>query len=416
MPPNSISLEFNKMPTVTVDGKTHKFKADEANGYKPVTAGGVTYSLVKDAASGRYTMTMSGEPANLEKYNFSVGKGRVTDGNFGSGSMKDFFKGSVQLGEKKKDDFFSNFSIAGSQLQDATSFLQSGAWGLDAAKAHERLQMLTEEAETAAQKAAESKTQAKPELKTDSEIDGPNSSEAPTVTVTSNAPLNKDEVALLKADLHKVVHSSIDILSKVQDNSTLRESFAALKLGNTAKAQQMLTDKANTFLKNDLSFGEKAKLTEANLNKLGLKANLTEGDGNCFFHAVADQVGGAQGVVRTKVALAMNDIMTRPNHVRLPRGLDNEPIEESRDNTLFDASKAKSPEESEKAWGEDFHCAYVARAFDRPVVLIGPDNIRVYEKDKETDTISNASQLPKNAILLSHKGGNHWESASPINP
>ena len=35
------------------------------------------------------------------------------------------------------------------------------------------------------------------------------------------------------------------------------------------------------------------------------------------------------------------------------------------------------------------------------------DRIAVYEKDKVTRPITNA-------ILLSHKGGNHWESASPI--
>ena len=240
-------------------------------------------------------------------------------------------------------------------------------------------------------------------------IDGPNSSEDPTVIVTSNTPLNEDEMALLKAGLHEDVHSSIDILSKAQDKSTLREAFAALKLGNTAKAQQVLNDKANTFIKNDLSFSEKAKLTEANLAKLGLKANPTKGDGNCFFHAVKDQVRVGQGIVRKRVAMAMNDIMTRPKYVELPKGLSNAPTREEIDNTLLDASTAGS-----RAWGEDSHCAYVARAFDRPVVLIAPDRIVVYEKGKEIRTITNDSELPKDAIFLAHKGGNHWESASPI--
>jgi OTU-like cysteine protease len=417
MPPNSISLQFNKMPTVTVDGKTQKFKAEKVDGgYQPITEGGVTYSLVKDKASGRYTMNITGEPAALEKYNFTVGKGRVTDGKFGGDSMENFFKGSVSVGEKKNadKDYFQNFSIAGGHLADRTAFLQSGAWGLDQSSAEKELNRLEEEAEAAAKKAdTKPETAGKPLVAQPmkEKIDGPNSSEDPTVIVTSNKPLNENEVAMLKAGLNESVYNSIDILSKAQDNSTLREAFAALKLDNTAKAQQMLNDKAKTFLKNDLSFGEKAKLTEANLTKLGLKAKQTKGDGNCFFHAVADQLGGGQGVVRTKVALAMNDIMTRPKHVRLPQGLDNEPTEESRDKTLLDATIA-----GDKAWGEDYHCAYVARAFDRPVVLIAPNNIRIYEKDKQTRTITNASQLPKNAILLSHKGGNHWESALLINP
>ena len=118
MPPNSISLEFQKMPTVTVDGKTHKFKTDGANGYKPITEGGVTYSLAKDAASGRYTMTMNGEPAALEKYNFSVGKGRVTDGKFGTQSMEGFFKGTSHVGAGKGEKHYGNFSFAGVSRQN----------------------------------------------------------------------------------------------------------------------------------------------------------------------------------------------------------------------------------------------------------------------------------------------------------
>ena len=140
------------MPTVTVDGKTQKFQADKAGGYQPITEGGVTYSLVKDKDSGRYTMNIRGEPAALEKYNFSVGKGRVTNANFGKGdSMENFFKGSVSVGEKKKadKDYFQNFSIAGGHLADKASFLQSGAWGLDANSAHKELERLEEEAKKA---------------------------------------------------------------------------------------------------------------------------------------------------------------------------------------------------------------------------------------------------------------------------
>lgn len=142
------------MPTVTVDGETHKFQADGANGYKSITEGGVTYSLSKDKTSGRYTMTMSGEPAALEKYNFTVGKGRVTNANFGKGdSMENFFKGSVSVGEKKKgDSHFGDFAFSGSHMKDSDSFLLSGAWGLDPTRAQERLQRLAEEAEESEKK------------------------------------------------------------------------------------------------------------------------------------------------------------------------------------------------------------------------------------------------------------------------
>jgi hypothetical protein len=100
-------------------------------------------------------MNISGEPAALEKYNFSVGKGRVTDGKFGGDSMEDFFKRTAHVGEGKGEEHYADFSFAGGHLKDKVSFLQSGAWGLDPIKAQERLQKLNEEAEAAAKKTKE---------------------------------------------------------------------------------------------------------------------------------------------------------------------------------------------------------------------------------------------------------------------
>lgn len=431
------------MPTVTVDGETHKFKADKAGGYDQITEGGVTYSLAKDATSGRYTMTMSGEPAALEKYNFSVGKGRVTEGKFGSESMEGFFKGSVHLGDKKKTDkdYFQNFSFAGGHLADKTSFLQSGAWGLDQSSAEKELNRLEEEAEAAAKKAKEAedakKTIGTPKVDDQKPVEqksgdskeeisnsGPTHEspktdktdlQEPSLTATSNQPLSADEVAILKASVSEAHHDTVDRLVANNDTSSLREVLSALKEAtNNETAQRILSDKANALYSKGISTSDLARKTEANLAKLGLKANPTKGDGNCFFHAVADQGHLSQAFVRKQVASAMNDIVRRPSNRDLPfpEGLDGKPpTREQIDNTLLDASNV-----GEMAWGEDFHCAYVARAFDRPVVLIAPDRIVVYEKDKETRQITHPAELPKNAILLSHKGGNHWESASPIKP
>jgi hypothetical protein len=118
-------------------------------------------------------MTMSGEPTSLEKYNFSVGKGRVTKGNFGGDTMEGFFKGSVAIG-KKDNDYFANFSFAGGHLADRTAFLQSGAWGLDQSSAEKELNRLREEAEAAAKKA-----DTKPEPKKESEIPEKSGDEPP---------------------------------------------------------------------------------------------------------------------------------------------------------------------------------------------------------------------------------------------
>ena len=209
MPPNSISLEFQKMPTVTVDGKTHKFKTDGANGYKPITEGGVTYSLAKDAASGRYTMTMNGEPAALEKYNFSVGKGRVTDGKFGTRSREGFFKGTSHVGAGKGEKHYGNFSFAGGHLKDKVSFLQSGAWGMDQSSAEKELNRLEEEAEAAAKKAKEAEdakknsgTQEagdqKPVVKTNAQVVNRPEDQKPEheTTTSEQIPSLSDDVAI----------------------------------------------------------------------------------------------------------------------------------------------------------------------------------------------------------------------------
>jgi hypothetical protein len=405
MPPNSITLDFQKMPTVTVDGKTQKFQTDKANaGFQPINEGGVTYSLVKDATSGRYKMTIEGEPAALEKYNFSVGKGRVTDGKFGTQSMEGFFKGSSHVGAGKGEKHYGNFSFAGSHLKDKTSFLQSGAWGLDPLKAQEELK--EEEAEAAAKKADSNPVAEKK----------PPADEA-QVVVTSSQALSQTEIEELKAGIHENYYESLDKLVSKNDTASLREVQMALKKDNGREiAHRILSEKDDALLPkaSSLSLVEYARKTEANLAKLGLKANHTNGDGNCYFHAVSAQVFLRQESVRSTVAAAMNDIIRRPinSDLGFPKGLNNQkPTETQHANTLLDASEA-----GEKAWGEDYHCAYVARAFDRPVVLVGPDRIAVYEKDQEVAIIDSPESLPPNAIILSHKGGNHWESASPIQP
>jgi hypothetical protein len=72
MSANSITLNFQKMPTVTVDGKTQKFTADKTTGeFQEIKQGNVTYSLKKDVTSGKYEMVITGDPKSLEKYNFS---------------------------------------------------------------------------------------------------------------------------------------------------------------------------------------------------------------------------------------------------------------------------------------------------------------------------------------------------------
>jgi hypothetical protein len=349
--------------------------------------------------------------------------------------MDGFFKGTSYLGDQSKaPKYFESFSIGGAHLADRTAFLQSGAWGLDQTSADKELERLEQEAKKAkeaedakkksgTQEVGEQTQVAKTDgaskedlLKSNQTQESPTTDKAnikqePSVTATSNASLTSDEVYGLKQGVSEAHHDTIDRLLAKNDTASLRQVQSALTTQTEGReaAHRILYDKANALYSKGLSLSELAPKTEVNLAKLGLKAKATTGDGNCFFHAVADQGYWTQSSVRRQVAEAMNDIMTRPNTLPLPQGLGNDPTREQIDNTLLDASTA-----GVKAWGEDYHSAYVARAFDRPVVLIAPDRVAVYEKDKEVRTIDSRSQIPKNAIFLSHKGGNHWESASPI--
>lgn len=452
MPPNSITLDFKTMPTVTVDGKTHTFKKGEKEGeFKPIdeNVGGVTYSLVKEA-NGNYKMTIKGKPDDLAKYNFGVSKGRVTDAKFDGGdSMQNFFERSVGVGDKKQaeKDYFHNFSIGGAHLANRTAFLQSGAWGLDKTSASAELQRLEEEEEKKAKEETDSKSQSQvsdqkepdpaasvqvnPAIqqddvistgaagdKEDAEIqqnepklEGVEHDE-PTVIVTTTASLTNDELAILKAGVNEEIYDSIDLLVENQDAATLREALSALQKDNPDKtlAQRILSDKASSLLPQQLSSSELSKKTEDNLAKLGLQAVETQGGGHCFYHAVGDQVGKTQEQVRQEVGKVMQEMINLPENGKLPEGLGGKrPTQEELNNTLLSESI-----DDQKAWGEDYHCAYVARAFGRPVVLVSADRIAVYEKDKEVRTIDSRNELPNNAIFLPHKGGNHWESAKQI--
>jgi hypothetical protein len=166
-------------------------------------------------------MTITGEPAALEKYNFNVGKGRVTGGKFGGDSMGNFFKGSVSVGDKKKadKDYFQNFSIAGGHLADKASFLQSGAWGLDQNAAGAALKHLEEEAKklaeskTEAKKDTEAKTESKPQLQVSdlAKKDQVDSAQKPNEPAQDIVDKEKDaEIQAKPADIKNppnVVHS-----------------------------------------------------------------------------------------------------------------------------------------------------------------------------------------------------------------
>lgn len=141
------------------------------------------------------------------------------------------------------------------------------------------------------------------------------------------------------------------------------------------------------------------------VNDFGLRPVQTRGDGNCFFHAVAAQVKDqTQGSIRKLVADEMGKfVRSQP----LPKGV-SRPSDAQVTFTRRDAA-----EHGINAWGDDFHAGYVARALNRPVVLIGNDRALLFQKDQDTVEIDPGS-IPPNPVFLIHNGVNHWESAERV--
>jgi hypothetical protein len=264
---NSITLDFKKMPTVTVDGKTQKFQADKANnGFQEIIQGGVTYSLVKNAASGHFQMTIKGEPAALEKYNFGVGKGRVTNASFGkSDSMDGFFKGTSYVGDQSEaPKYFESFSIGGAHLADRTAFLQSGAWGLDQTSAEKELNRLEEEAKklaeskTEAKKDTEAKTESKPQL----QVSDPAKKDQVDSSQKSNESVPVPTTATLKEEAGKLLNKmnkAQEHLPSLKENSAaqdIRKSLSRLAEGvslkslkfNNPETEKLFLTSANDYL------------------------------------------------------------------------------------------------------------------------------------------------------------------------
>jgi len=95
----------------------------------------------------------------------------------------------------------------------------------------------------------------------------------------------------------------------------------------------------------------------------GLQIQRTLGDGNCYFNAIAAQLGESQDDVRQRVAQDMKSFV---GQVQRPKGIARSVDQIDVDRTLQDARYFGS-----NAWGEDYHCAHVARVYNRPVVLFG---------------------------------------------
>ncbi len=143
------------------------------------------------------------------------------------------------------------------------------------------------------------------------------------------------------------------------------------------------------------------------LASFGLQVQRTLGDGNCYFNAIAAQVRESQDDVRQRVAQDMKAFVGQPRPTGIARTVSQIDV----DRTLQDARYFGA-----NAWGEDYHCAHVARVYKRPVVLFGNGRAELYQAGKEIEDLKAGVPLPQGAIVLVHNGGNHWEWAKPAAP
>ena len=122
----------------------------------------------------------------------------------------------------------------------------------------------------------------------------------------------------------------------------------------------------------------------------GLQIQRTLGDGNCYFNDIAAQVGESQDDVRQRVAQDMKSFV---GQVQRPKGIARSVDQIDVDRTLQDARYFGS-----NAWGEDYHCAHVARVYNRPVVLFGNGRAEIYRPNNEIENLKAGAQLPRDAI------------------
>jgi hypothetical protein len=254
MSANSITLNFQKMPTVTVDGKTQKFTADKTTGeFQEIKQGNVTYSLKKDVTSGKYEMVITGDPKSLEKYNFSVKDGRMTKASFdGKDIDAKYFPGQVDIGagksSKKFDPYYQSFSLSGSALASRKDFLKN-VFGLE---------------EKDSDEVEDPKNTQTPQNKKDIE-----NGDGVIVEKKLQEPMPVPTRAILKDKAHKL----LDKMNKAEEQLPGLEQNSAAK--DIRKSLSRLDEGASlNSLKFKNSETEKLFLSSANDYLLGLDADI----------------------------------------------------------------------------------------------------------------------------------------------
>jgi hypothetical protein len=144
---------------------------------------------------------------------------------------------------------------------------------------------------------------------------------------------------------------------------------------------------------------------------LGLTRKNSNGDGNCFFHSVAMQVGGGQQGVRNGIAQKMEDLVKLPSGQRGSEALTNEILSQ----VAIDRTKtnAVGKPNQQDFWGENYHAIIASKVYNRPVVVVSPLELIVIKPDgsaQETNAQLLQQLKPEKPIVLLYNGSNHWDA------
>ncbi|MFM8984055.1 MAG: OTU domain-containing protein, partial [Spartobacteria bacterium] len=156
------------------------------------------------------------------------------------------------------------------------------------------------------------------------------------------------------------------------------------------------------------------------LTSQGFKFTITVGDGDCFYNSIRhttmeDQVLETRQVIHVGVGdfLSTLEEDDRALHTELQ-------VRYQSGHIMQNARGSND----ENAYGEMSECPAVARLYDRPVVVLNrtqasSDQIAldrrpiIFYPNGQPGDMTADMNIPKNAIVLVHSGGVHWDGAIP---
>jgi len=192
----------------------------------------------------------------------------------------------------------------------------------------------------------------------------------------------------------------------------LREIFTQLIEAQAAKeASFSIAPQSFSPLFGNQKSSKSLKSLDQLVKELRLTRKNSNGDGNCFFHSVAMQVGSGQQQVRIGLANKMTELAKLPSDKRGSAFLDDSTLSQSSiDRTRTNAAGKKN---QQHFWGENYHAIIASQVYNRPVVVVSPLQVQIIRPDgsvQEGDAQSLQQLKKERPIVLLYNGSNHWDA------